>query len=216
MAEETANINVFKSIMEQIDTVNGYDIQIGDEYHKVNSLSELTIFALNIMLVFEGVKLVYKDFKFIEANKHLIDFIENLCEGIVVMQNKSGPLVMLKKNKTLVEKLLYEMDGDPSLGLANIVGYGFVNDEWYSENNRYIISYMAFGNKKNIFSLYAFVCPIEKYNNKIRNKILEDSRSFENVLKNYGYTVHITISIQKEGCKIQQNCEKMVLNMMLA
>ncbi len=214
MAEEHTNSNVFKSIMEQINGVAEDYVQIGDKKYKTDTKSELTVVALNVILVLEGARLAYKDIFLINNNKYLIDFIEKLCGEIIIIPDLGEPFIILKKNKIQIENLLLE-EVESGLGNAKILGYAYIGNDWYGSKNKYHISYTAIDNNNKEFPLYTFICPIEKFNNQIRNKLLDDKCLFENILIKYGYYVKISIWTKRKGYEIQEGCENFVLDINL-
>ncbi len=211
MSEQIVNQNIFKQILDQTDNIVVDYIQIEDKKYKSNPSWSLTVFALNVILVLEGARLAYKDISLIDNNPFLINFIEKLCDEIIVISDSKEPFVLLKKNKNQIKNLLLEEE-DNGLGIAKILGYAYVGNDWYGSENKYHISYWAIDNNNKEFPLYTFVCPIEKFNNEIRNKLLNDKCLFESILNKYGFDVKIKILVKKEGCKIQEGCEDFVMN----
>lgn len=171
--------DIIKHIMEN-DCCSEDDME--NMYESIQK--ELYEFALNMILILEEERMVYRDCHNFEQ-LHLL--ITKLRKDIIVLQHHE-PLIMLEKNKAEVERILKKYPNGS--GMARILGYAYRSDEWWHDN-KYNIKYKVSDSAGNKYLIYNFVCPIKDYDKKIQNKIINKRKSFALVLKNYGYKVHI-------------------------
>lgn len=145
---------------------------------------ELYEFALNIVLILEEERMVYRD---CDDLKQMHSLITTLRKDIVIL-TYGEPLIMLEKNKAEVERILLKYPNGS--GMARILGYACVSNEWCCAN-KYNIKYTVSDHIGNKYPIYNFVCPTKKYNKKIQTKIIDKRKSLALVLKKYGYKVNV-------------------------
>ena len=185
-------ISKFKVIKSLDTTVKTVD----NEVYSIDKENELTKFALNIVLILEGKRLVYKaDLCDPDVNKFMIREALNYESSLQCINS----LIFLKSNaQIIVDKLNKNIDSDQALGI--ILDYHYIGPYWegLSNGDTYSISYVAKSLNKD-YHLYTFNVPVNEYTQEIKNKILATQDSYNQALKQYGFNVDIFVLHQSEN-----------------
>ena len=144
----------------------------------------ITTFTLNIILVLEGGRLVYRSAG--EISYVMIPIVEKLCPDIRIIHGEE-PLIYLEKNKNIIKKIFIENE-NYEIAMGKILGYHYNGTNWHGKHDKYGISYKT---KITNFYLYTFICPLDEYTEDIRSKVLLDCVKFNSILKSYGYEIEI-------------------------
>ena len=198
---------MYKNLLTQILSLNEsipdiyVDVNYGHEVKstKICKLSELTIFALNTVLVLEGKRLAYRvsvpDAAVVAS---LIRSVLEITRGDVVSLPliPSEPLLVLKNNRSrVVQQFTKSLRGEFSenkvhIAFGEVLGYAYVGEDWVGADSDHLnVSY----NVGRLASLYCFNVPMRGYTNAIRSRILEDLEKYRDTLKGYGYEVVLSV-----------------------
>ena len=189
---------ILNILLSQIDIMNDIYVQVDDKQYKLDKAKLITIFALNIILVLEGVRIAYR----IDDNLiDLIPLVKTLDEKInIIPYPPTEPLIILKENKKSIINMLNialkKSEEAVHITMGDILGYAYTGSDWQcGYRDTYGINYVAIDEFSNKYILYTFVVPINKYNDDIRQQILDDEKIYNNILERYGYIVIAEASI---------------------
>lgn len=140
-----------------------------------------------------------------------------LCNIITTNDiNNLEPCLFLKCNEQHINGKLTTNES-----LGTLLSYPYVGPDWYNtkidryhintimmpndiespgENTQYV--YDMF-NEDEHYLLYSSLCPIDKFDNNVKNNISETINKFNNTLINYGYKCIILIHLYPKNAGLQ-------------
>lgn len=192
----TTTTDIFHYIMNCGSMIGESSINIANIKYPFNIPSELLTCASNIILVLKGVRLAYRTDIYSEHKTKIIESILLYDQNLIMIPYPAEePLIILKKNYEKVYKMIYD-NNDPNIFFGKVLGYAYVDPDWMSSTHTIGYHLKSNNGDENEGYLYNFRLPISKYTTEIKNKVLNDLISFQEVLSEYNIKVSINGTIK--------------------
>lgn len=191
---------IYTSIINDPVVLKACFIKTNDPLEDVN-MNTIKTYLLNILLVMCNCRETYRTNLPNTINKYLINKIMKLNDTITINNiNEEEPFLFLKCNEQYIKQNLIS---DECIG--TILGYPYVGPDWWSSKiDRYYINTILmpndmespnkmtrhlfeFGSNHEYYFLYSSLCPVNKFDNNVKNNILQTMDKFNNITINYGY-----------------------------
>jgi hypothetical protein len=189
------------SLLEKIDKNIRLYVTIDDKKIQYNHEKSFTTFALNVILVLEGVRKSYRIS--VDGNneqnlnpyfcKLALDFNASLTSSLLIPEE---PLIFLKDNE---QEILQTFENENiHIAYGKVLGYGYTGEYWRGNSlgKTYGISYVAIDEQGNEYILFTFNVPQIKYTDEMKNKILNDKSIYDRVLNHYHMSLKFNTMIQ--------------------
>jgi len=164
---------MLQDIIDKIDPNIKLYVTVDDKKYYIPIKREVTIFALNIILVIENVRKSYRIS--VDANneqnlnpyfaKIALNFNNNLDSFNLIEQE---PLIFLKDNRNEILKV-FEDTGNHHIAYGKVLGYAYTGEHWYGMT---LGDTYGIDNLNEEYCLFSFNVPVCKYNVEMKNKIL--------------------------------------------
>lgn len=185
---------VFDALLKEISSEEKIYVEMMDgSMREVCKIEDITRFALNVILVLEGVRLAYRaDVPTLSVNKTLIDMSIALSGVLTIVPTTHTkylePLLYLKTREKEIEHLLKTLS-DSEDPLGKVLQYSYYGNDWVDREGSHKVVSLTVEHiqTKKQYNLYGFNVPIDKYTEEIRKDVLETVRRYNSVLPQYGY-----------------------------
>jgi hypothetical protein len=192
------------SLLEKIDTNIRLYVTIDDKKYYVDQSNSFMVFALNTILVLEGVRKSYRISTDCNNEQNLnsyfcklaLNFNNSLSSYSLIPEE---PLIFLKDNQ---HEILNTFKNEANINIAygKVLGYGYTGKYWCGNSlgNTYAISYVASDGSGNEYILFTFNVPQIKYTMEMKKKILNDKIKYDCVLNQYDMTLNFNTMIHTD------------------
>lgn len=160
---------------------------------KICKIKGITRFALNVILVLEGVRLSYHaDIPTVSVNKFFVDLAVHLSGVLSIIPTTEfkylQPLLVLETRVSEINKLHDSLTEEENFQ-GKVLGYSYYGNDWRSRECHAVDLSVEHIETKERHNLYSFTVPVAKYTEKIRKDILKIVEKFDRMLSKYGYRV---------------------------